>query len=205
MIGNHYGQHTKKSAHPADLALAQLLHTTSRRLHSSYGQGLHAVHYRNPSIRGVAIMQTFLKTISRPATVLILALPLAVACRGPGHGMAKMTEAQLAERMEDVAEWGLDSVDADDAQIERVNQVLRGFAPDVVQFRTEHAAIAAELRAELAKDSIDHQRVEAIRKRALALFDRASQKASEKLVAAAEVLTPAQRNELVYRWEKHRQ
>jgi Spy/CpxP family protein refolding chaperone len=149
-------------------------------------------------------MQTFWKTVSRPAAVLILALPLAVACHGPGNGMANMTEAQIADRMEDVAEWGLDSVDADDAQVERVNQVLRGFAPDVVQFRAEHAAIAAELRSELAKDSIDHERVEAIRKRALSLIDRASQKASEKLVAAAEVLTPAQRNELAYRWEKHR-
>jgi Spy/CpxP family protein refolding chaperone len=119
--------------------------------------------------------------------------------------MANMTEGQIAERMEDVAEWGLDAVDADDAQVERVNQVLRGFAPDVVQFRAEHAAIAAELRAELAKDTIDHDRIETIRKQALALFDRASQKSSEKLVAAAEVLTPAQRNDLAYRWEKHRQ
>jgi protein CpxP len=149
-------------------------------------------------------MQSHWKTVSRSAAFLI-ALPLAVACHGPGHGMANMTEGEIAERMEDVAEWGLDSVDAADAQVERVNQVLRGFAPDVVQFRAEHAALAAELRAELAKDTIDHDRIEAIRKKALALFDRASQKGSEKLVAAAEVLTPAQRNELTYRWEKHRQ
>jgi Spy/CpxP family protein refolding chaperone len=149
------------------------------------------------------LMQTFWKNLARPATVLTLALPLAIACRGPGHGMANLTEAQIAERMEDVAEWGLDSVDADDAQIASVNQVLRGFAPDVVKLRAEHRALSAELRAELSKDTIDRERVEAIRKKALALFDRASLRSSETLVAAAEILTPAQRNELTYKWEKH--
>jgi periplasmic protein CpxP/Spy len=148
-------------------------------------------------------MQTFWKSSSRPAALLLLALPLAAACRGPGHGMANMTEAQIAERMADVAELGLDSVDADDQQIERVNQTLRGFAPDVVRFRTEHQAIAKELRAELGKPTIDRARIEALRQRAVALFDRASEKSSATLVAAAEVLTPEQRNELTYKWEKH--
>jgi Spy/CpxP family protein refolding chaperone len=149
-------------------------------------------------------MQTFWKTIARPATVLILALPLAVACRGPGHGMASMTESEIADRMTHLAEWGLDSVDADDAQVERVSQVLRGFAPDVARIRDEQRALAAELRSELAKNPIDHEHVEAIRKRSVALFDRASQQGSATLLAAAEILTPEQRNELTYRWEQHR-
>lgn len=148
-------------------------------------------------------MRTFWNSSTRPAAFLLLALPLAAACRGPGHGMANLTEAEIAERMADVAEFGLDSVDADDQQIARVNQVLRGFAPDVVRFRTEHRAIAAELRAELGKDTIDRTRIEALRKRAVDLFDRASGRSSATLVAAAEVLTPEQRNELTYKWEKH--
>jgi Spy/CpxP family protein refolding chaperone len=146
-------------------------------------------------------MQTIWNTISRPAAMLILALPLSLACHGPGH---RMTEAEIAERMQDVAEWGLDAVDADDAQVERVGQLLQGFAPSVVQFRAEHAALTDELRAELAKERIDRERVEAIRKKALVLFDRATQKGSETLIATAEVLTPAQRGELTARWEKHR-
>ncbi len=148
-------------------------------------------------------MRTFWNSSSRPAALLLLALPLAAACRGPGHGVANMTEAQIAERMADVAELGLDSVDADDQQIERVNEVLRGFAPDVVRFRAEHRAIADELRAELGKDTIDRTRIETLRKRAVDLFDRASGKSSATLVAAAEALTPEQRNELTYKWEKH--
>jgi hypothetical protein len=148
-------------------------------------------------------MQTLRQFFTRPSSLIILALPLAVACRGPGHHAANMTEAEIAERMQDVAEFGLDHVDADDAQVERVNQLLGGFAPDVVRFRGEHRALAAELRAELSKDKIDRARVEALRQRALELVDRASAKSSEALVAVAEVLTPAQRNQLVYKWEKH--
>jgi Spy/CpxP family protein refolding chaperone len=140
--------------------------------------------------------------IPRPIAALLLGLPLALACHGPRHGMANLSEAELADRLEYVAELGLDDVDADDQQVARVNQVLRGFAPELVSLRTEHRQLGAELRAELAKDSIDHGRVEELRKRAIVLFDRASAKSSEALVAAAEVLTPEQRNELTYRWEK---
>jgi Spy/CpxP family protein refolding chaperone len=147
-------------------------------------------------------MQIFESRFARSAAALLLALPLAVGCHGPGHGMANLNEAEIAERMEDVAEIGLDSVDADDQQVARVNQVLRGLAPELVALRAEHRALGAELRKELAKDTIDRARVEELRKRALALFDKTSAKGSEALLAAADVLTPAQRNELTYKWEK---
>jgi Spy/CpxP family protein refolding chaperone len=148
-------------------------------------------------------MQTLRQFFARPISLTILALPLAVACHGPGRHHGNMTEAEITERMQDVAEFGLDYVDADDAQVDKVNQLLAGFAPDVVRFRGEHRALAAELRAELSKDTIDRARIEALRKKALELFDRASAKGSVAFVSVAEVLTPAQRNELVYKWEKH--
>ena len=146
-------------------------------------------------------MNRFWKTLPRPAALVLLVLPLTIACRGPHHG--KMTEAEVAERMQDVAEIGLDSVDATDQQIARVNDVLKGFAPDIVKLRAEHRALAAELRTELAKSSIDRARVEALRVRALDLFDRATRRSSEALLAAAETLTPEQRGELTYKWEKY--
>lgn len=148
-------------------------------------------------------MQTLRQFFTRPSSIIILAFPLALACRGPGHRSASLTEAEVAEHLQDVAEFGLDYVDADDAQVARINQLLTGAAPDVVRLRTEQRALAAELRAELSKDTLDPARIEALRKRALELFDRASTKGSATLVAVAEVLTPAQRNELVYKWEKH--
>jgi hypothetical protein len=177
------------------------LRTDSARIDTALAAPDAAAHASTPHERTID-MQTPSKFFTR-SSLIILALPLAIACRGPGHRDANMTEAEIAERMQDVAEFGLDYVDADDAQVERVNQLLGGFAPDVVRFRGEHRALAAELRAELSKDTIDPARVEALRKRALELFDRASAKSSEALVSVADVLTPAQRNELVYKWEKH--
>jgi Spy/CpxP family protein refolding chaperone len=150
-------------------------------------------------------MQSIWKNLPRPASLLIIVLPLAIACRGPRHGMANMTQAELTERMQDVAELGLDHVDASDQQIESVNAVLSGLAPNLMRLRTEHRALGAELRAELGKDAVDAARVEALRKRALDLFDRASQEGQKALIATAEILTPEQRNELTYKWEKYSQ
>jgi Spy/CpxP family protein refolding chaperone len=147
-------------------------------------------------------MHTIWKNLLRPTTLLIVALPLAVACRGPRHDMANMTEAEVAEHLQDIAEIGLDHVDANDQQVERVNTVLRGLAPTVMRLRAEHRAIGAELRTELNRDKVDTARVELLRKRALDLFDRASQEGEKALIATADVLTPEQRNELTYKWEK---
>lgn len=147
-------------------------------------------------------MRTFWNGIARPSALVLLAVPLALACGGPRHGMANLTEAELAERMEDVAEFGLDYVDASEEQVTRVNQVLRATAPDIVQLRTEQRALAAELRKELAKDTIDRARIEQLRTRSIDLFDRAT-RASESLIASAEVLTPEQRRKLTSKWEKH--
>src|SRR5688572_13076033 len=99
-------------------------------------------------------MRTFWNSIARPSALVLLSVPLALACHGPRHGMANMTEAELAERMEDVAEYGLDYVDASEQQVTRVNQVLRSAAPDIIKLRAEQRALAAELRKELAKDTI---------------------------------------------------
>jgi periplasmic protein CpxP/Spy len=150
-------------------------------------------------------MPAIWKNLFRPTSLLIVALPLAIACRGPHRGMANMTEAELSERMQDVAEIGLDHVDASDQQVERVNGVLSGLAPSLMRLRAEHRTLGAELRAELAKEKVDAARIEVLRKRALDLFDRASQEGQKALIATAEILTPEQRNELTYKWEKYSQ
>ncbi len=137
------------------------------------------------------------------AVLWITALPLAVACGGPRHGGVNLSEAQVAERFEDIAEYGLDYVDADEAQTEQVSQVIRGLAPDLVRFRSEQRALSAQLRAELAKDPVDRAQIEALRRRAVELFDQASARGSQALTSAADVLTPEQRQKLTQKWEKY--
>ena len=57
-------------------------------------------------------MQTFRAFFSRPSSLLILALPLAVACHGPRHGAANMSEAEITEHMQDIAEFDSSSAPA---------------------------------------------------------------------------------------------
>lgn len=137
------------------------------------------------------------------AVLWIMALPLAVACDGPRHGGANLSEAQVAERFEHIAEYGLDDVDADEAQTEQVRQVIRGLAPDLVRFRSEQRALSAQLRAELGKDPVDRAQIEALRRRTVELFDRASLRGGQALTSAADALTPEQRQKLTRKWEKY--
>jgi Spy/CpxP family protein refolding chaperone len=139
---------------------------------------------------------------SRTIVAALLVAPLALAgCRG--HHRGEMTEAELGERMEDIAEYALDHVDASEQQTAQVNAVLRAAAPDLVAFRREHRELAAKLRAELAKDKIDRAQVEMLRQEGLDLADRASARASQALLDAADELQPEQRRKLAEKWAKH--
>ncbi len=136
--------------------------------------------------------------------VALAALPVALGCHGPGHGAGNMSEAALVEHFEDVAEYGLDYVDADERQAEQVNRVIAGVVPDLVRFRHEQRGLSARLRAELAKNPVDRAKIEALRQEALGLVDRASARGAQALLSAADALTPEQRKKLTDRWEKHR-
>jgi len=136
-----------------------------------------------------------------PLLVSLSALLLVIGC---GRPRGSFTEAELAERLEDVAEYALDHVDASEEQTERVNGVLRGLAPDLVKLRDEHKALFAELGRELAKAELDRAAIEDLRARSVELFERASLRGTAALVASAEELTPEQRQKLVAKWEKHR-
>lgn len=135
---------------------------------------------------------------------LLVSLSAVLLVMGCGHSRGEWTQAEVAERLEDGAEYALDHVDASDEQAQSVNRVLRGLAPDIIQLRDEQKALGAELRRELAKETLDRAAIEGIRVRSVALFERASQRGTQTLLASAGELTPAQRQKLVEKWEKHR-
>jgi Spy/CpxP family protein refolding chaperone len=135
-----------------------------------------------------------------PLLVSLSAVLVAVGC---GRSQGSWTQAEVAERLEDGAEYALDHVDATDEQSERVNRVLRGLAPDIVTLREEQRALGAELRRELAKETLDRAAIEGLRVRSVALFERASVRGTQALVASAAELTPEQRQRLAAKWEKH--
>ena len=134
-------------------------------------------------------------------SVIVLAALLSAGCARHRH--ANLTEAELTERMLDGAEHVLDYVDADEAQTTRMNTILTALAPDVMPFKAEKQALAAELRSELAKPAVNPAELERIRQAAVDLFDRASQRGTRALGDAAQVLTPEQRQKLTTKWEKY--
>jgi periplasmic protein CpxP/Spy len=145
-------------------------------------------------------MSTFKGSGLGGLSLIALATLLSVGCARHRH--ANLTEAELRERMLDGAEHVLDYVDADEAQTARMNGILSALAPDVMPFKAEKQALAAELRGELAKQTVNPAELERIRQAAVDLFDRASQRGTRALGDAAQVLTPEQRKKLTTKWEK---
>jgi periplasmic protein CpxP/Spy len=139
--------------------------------------------------------------VRAPLLVSLSAVLLVMGC-GRSHG--NWTQAEVAERLEDGAEYALDHVDATDEQSDKVNRIMRGLAPEIIQLRDQQRALGAELRRELAKETLDKAAIEGIRVRSMALFERASLRGTQALLASADELTPEQRQKLVERWEKHR-
>jgi len=95
----------------------------------------------------------------------------------------------------------LDKVDATDAQKAQVKAIVdAGFAKHE-GMASQHEALCAQLGAALSGPTVDRAAVEAARVAAIAKIDERSKEIAKSLADIAEVLTPAQRAQLV---ELHR-
>lgn len=134
--------------------------------------------------------------------LLVALLPVALAgCHHGGHG--ELTEEQLRDRADDAAGFIAKRADATDEQEQRIEAVLDALIPDLLALRPERQALAEELKNALAADPVDPQRIEELRKKGLALLDRASTRASQALVDSARVLDQKQRARLIEQWQRH--
>ena len=130
---------------------------------------------------------------------------MSLAAAGCHHGRhADLSEEELREHAEDAAEFISKRADATDEQEKRIEQALGALVPEFLALRPERDALAAELPSALGGERVDPQRIEEIRKKGLNLADRASAKASQTLVQAAQVLDQKQRAALIEKWERHR-
>ena len=120
---------------------------------------------------------------------------------GFGHDRA-IDPAHVTERLQHASAWALGSVDATDEQRERIDAILAGAVDDVFPLRAEHRAHRRDLIAELARPQLDRAALEEIRTAELALAEKATARLLDAVVAAAEVLEPEQRQELVERFAK---
>ena len=109
------------------------------------------------------------------------------------------------DRLERFVEWKvddmLDEVDASDDQRERVRAIATAAIADMGEFRDFKREGRQALVEALTQETVDREALETLRLRKLETADRASQRLLTALADAAEVLTPAQRAELVEEWE----
>ena len=125
-----------------------------------------------------------------------------LAATGCHRGHHDGSEADMREHAHDVAELVLEHVDASTEQEARIEQILDSLVPDLVALRPERQALVAELQEVLGAPDVDPVKVEEIRKKALALADRASARAAQALSEAAQVLDQGQRAKLIRHWQR---
>jgi Spy/CpxP family protein refolding chaperone len=127
---------------------------------------------------------------------------VALAATGCHRGHHDGSESEMRERAHDVATLVLEHVDASTEQAARIEQILDPLVPDLVALRPERQALMAELQGVLGAADVDPVRVEELRKKALALAERASARGAKALVEAAQVLDQEQRAKLIRHWQR---
>ena len=95
----------------------------------------------------------------------------------------------------------LDEVEATDGQRDQVHVIVKAAVADLQEVRDLKHEIRQDLIASLTTEAIDRNELESVRQRKMETVDRMSQRMLTALADAAEVLTPAQRQELAEKWK----
>jgi Spy/CpxP family protein refolding chaperone len=141
---------------------------------------------------------------SAVVAALVAARPIAAAVQDGGwrrmHGRWGHHGAgpeAMREHVQVGVKWALRSVDATDDQQQRVSAILTAALEEASKLKDRHHENREALAAALAAPTVDRATLEETRKAELALAEEASQLLVKTLADAAEVLTPAQRKELL--------
>jgi len=132
-----------------------------------------------------------------------VAVPAAMASRGfpggghgPGHGLLQDPD-QARARAGAAAEWVLRAVDGTEAQKEQARQVTDRLVDDLLPIASRHQDLRGAMARELAGADVDRAALEQLRQKEVALADDASRVVVTAAGDLAEILTPAQRRDLV--------
>ena len=124
-----------------------------------------------------------------------LAVPRALAFRR-GHHHHASSAAELKEHMEEGLDALLDRVDATEAQRTQANAVAARRAPELFALMQEGRALRSQLKTSLLAEQVDAAAVERTRADLQKLAAKASDIGLGSMVELAQLLTPAQRNEI---------
>jgi protein CpxP len=115
---------------------------------------------------------------------------------GRWHGRGPIDPADLDKHVERMLKHLYVEIDASEEQKARLEPIVKQAAKDLLPLREHLHAGRREAIELLTRERIDPAAIEALRARQLGLADEASRRLTRALAEAADVLTPAQRQEL---------
>ncbi|HEY2776189.1 MAG TPA: Spy/CpxP family protein refolding chaperone [Candidatus Binatia bacterium] len=122
--------------------------------------------------------------------------------RSGGDGPVSAEDAR--DRADFVVSFALRHLDASTGQQEKVQKIVDGAVSDLFPVVERHRAAREELRSVLSAASIDRTAIENIRTQEISLADNMSKIVASAIADSADVLTPAQRSELLERLDRFR-
>ena len=97
--------------------------------------------------------------------------------------------------------FALTSVGATSEQKLKITEIAQSAMNDLRPLRDRRHTLGLKVAILLKADSVDRAAIEKLRADEFAAFEAGSKRAAQAMADAAEVLTPAQRQQLVERWE----
>jgi Spy/CpxP family protein refolding chaperone len=116
---------------------------------------------------------------------------------GRGHGDEPISAEALRARMDFAASWVYDQIEANQSQRDAIDGLLDELVPDLVAYHEEGEALREAFHAALETEDIDPAELERLQAELVDLVDRASSRGVEVIVQLDEVLTDAQREQLL--------
>lgn len=115
----------------------------------------------------------------------------------------RLDPERIAKRIDNRVDRVLDRVDATNEQRGKVSGILKTAMTDLTVLGIRPWETHAKFIELMRADTIDPAAFEALRAEQISTADAASKRVVQALTEAAQVLTPAQRRELVERWDRH--
>jgi Spy/CpxP family protein refolding chaperone len=135
---------------------------------------------------------------------LIGAAATGIGWKAHAHGGWRRGEPLTEARLERLLQHFYIEIDATEEQKQRLGPIVREAVRELAPLRERVHAARAQAIALLSADQVDGAALEKLRAEQIGLAEQASQRFTQALVEAAQVLTPAQRQELAQRFERRR-
>jgi len=148
-------------------------------------------------------LRNLLLAVGAAVALIAAAIPSAAYAWGRwGHHQPAQSVEDVREHLSYGAEKLANLADATDEQERAIDAVLDEMAPRIFAHSREARDLRARLMTELGKEKVDRTELERLRVEGIALADRASREAVGAVADLSDILTPAQRADLIGLWSR---